>query len=81
MIAGAWVTLGKYPNRNVTEPELLGELEPLGVEPVFELLPHAASTSDSTTVIASVTTSGRRVGVCTKILQVVISTKEVDKIE
>jgi hypothetical protein len=49
----------------VTEPEA-GELEPLGEEPLFALLPHAASTSESAAVIARVTTSGRRVGVFTE---------------
>ncbi|HEY5170853.1 MAG TPA: hypothetical protein VIK54_03905 [Acidimicrobiia bacterium] len=44
-------------------------LEPFVVELLFELLPHAASTSESATAIASETTSGRRVRFCTGVLQ------------
>jgi hypothetical protein len=74
------VTLGKEPSRSVTTP--VAGLELFVDDPVFALLPHAASTSESATVIARVKISGRRLRFCTSVLQdVTISTKEVDKIE
>jgi hypothetical protein len=57
-------------------------LAPFVDVPLFALLPHAASASESATVIASETTSGRRVRFCTGVLQrAYFSTKPVDKIE
>jgi hypothetical protein len=48
MIAGAWVTFGKYPSRNVTEPEPPEGVPDAG-ELDFEELPQAPSTNAKTT--------------------------------